>query len=40
MVKAIAEKSGVAMPSFFGYIVYSAVILLPLFALVTIVYLR
>jgi Na+/H+ antiporter NhaD/arsenite permease-like protein len=40
MVKAIAEKSGVAMPSFFAYIVYSAVILLPLFALVTLVSLR
>lgn len=35
MVKAIAEKSGVRMPSFFGYMGYSFVILLPLFALVT-----
>jgi Na+/H+ antiporter NhaD/arsenite permease-like protein len=33
MVRAIAEKSGVKMPSFFGYIVYSCLILLPLFAL-------
>jgi Na+/H+ antiporter NhaD/arsenite permease-like protein len=33
MVRAIAEKSGVKMPSFFGYMVYSCVILLPLFAL-------
>ena len=33
MVKAIAEKSGVKMPSFFGYMVYSCLILLPLFAL-------
>ena len=40
MVKSIAEKSGVAMPSFFGYIVYSAAILLPLLVLVTIVCLR
>lgn len=32
MVKAIAEKSGVRMPSFFGYMVYSFVILLPIFA--------
>ena len=40
MVKAIAEKSGVAMPSFFGYIVYSAAILLPLFALVSILSFR
>jgi len=30
MVKAIAEKSGVKMPSFFGYMVYSCVILLPI----------
>jgi hypothetical protein len=33
MVRAIAEKSGVKMPSFFGYMVYSCMILLPLFAL-------
>ena len=33
MVRAIAEKSGVKMPSFFGYMVYSVLILLPLFAL-------
>ena len=35
MVKAIAEKSGVKMPSFFGYMGYSCVILLPLLALTT-----
>jgi Na+/H+ antiporter NhaD/arsenite permease-like protein len=33
MVKTIAEKSGVRMPSFFGYVLYSAVVLLPIFAL-------
>ena len=33
MVKAIAEKSGVNMPSFFGYMVYSFVVLLPILAL-------
>jgi Na+/H+ antiporter NhaD/arsenite permease-like protein len=33
MVRAIAEKSGVKMPSFFGYMLYSCLILLPLFAL-------
>jgi Na+/H+ antiporter NhaD/arsenite permease-like protein len=33
MVRAIAEKSGVKMPSFFGYMIYSCIILLPLFAL-------
>jgi Na+/H+ antiporter NhaD/arsenite permease-like protein len=35
MVKAIAEKSGVAMPSFFGYLLWSSAVLLPLFALMT-----
>ena len=39
MVKAIAEESGVAMPSFFGYIVrWSLPILLPCFVLLTLVY--
>ena len=33
MVKTIAEKSGVRMPSFFGYVVYSVVVLLPILAL-------
>jgi Na+/H+ antiporter NhaD/arsenite permease-like protein len=33
MVRAIAEKSGIKMPSFFGYMGYSVVILLPLFGL-------
>jgi Na+/H+ antiporter NhaD/arsenite permease-like protein len=33
MVKAIAERSGVRMPSFFGYMAYSFAILLPVFAL-------
>ncbi|MGI9178648.1 MAG: sodium:proton antiporter [Pirellulales bacterium] len=33
MVKAIAEQSGVKMPSFFGYIMYSVGVLLPIFAL-------
>jgi len=33
MVKAIAEKSGVPMPSFFGYMLCSCLVLLPLFAL-------
>jgi Na+/H+ antiporter NhaD/arsenite permease-like protein len=35
VVKAIAEEGGVAMPSFFGYLGYSAAILLPIFALVS-----
>jgi Na+/H+ antiporter NhaD/arsenite permease-like protein len=32
MVKAIAEQSGVKMPSFFGYVLYSVGVLLPVFA--------
>lgn len=35
MVKAIAEDRGVKMPSFFGYMVWSVGILVPLFALMT-----
>jgi len=38
MVKSIAEKSGVRMPSFFGYMAYSVMILLPLFVVVTMVF--
>jgi Na+/H+ antiporter NhaD/arsenite permease-like protein len=40
MVKAIAERSGVAMPSFFGYVAYSGAVLLPLFVLVTLLFYR
>lgn len=39
MVKTIAESSGVKMPSFFGYMVYSVLVLLPIFYLVTRVFL-
>lgn len=38
MVKAIAEQSGVRMPTFFGYMAYSGAILIPLFVLVTLVF--
>ncbi|MEN0110579.1 MAG: sodium:proton antiporter [Planctomycetota bacterium] len=34
MVKAIAEKAGVRMPSFFGYLIYSCGLLLPILAFV------
>ena len=37
MVKAIAEQEGVRMPSFFGYMFYSGLILLPLFVIVGII---
>jgi len=40
MVKAVAEKGGIKMPSFFGYMMWSCAFLLPLFALVTLVYFR
>ena len=40
MVKAIAEQSGIRMPSFFGYMLWSIVILFPLFVIVTFVFLR
>ena len=33
MVKAIAEQAGVKMPSFFGYVLYSLGVLLPVFLL-------
>ena len=39
MVKAIAEQSGIRMPSFFGYMLWSVVILVPLFVIVTFVFL-
>ena len=39
MVKSIAEENGVKMPSFFGYMLYSAVLLIPLFILVSWIFL-
>ena len=38
MVKSIAEEAGVKMPSFFGYMLYSGAILIPLFVLVTLLF--
>jgi len=38
MVKAIVEEQGVRMPSFFGYCAWALVVLVPLFALVTLVF--
>jgi Na+/H+ antiporter NhaD/arsenite permease-like protein len=40
MVKSIAEQSGIRMPSFFGYMAWSVGILVPLFVIVTFVFLR
>jgi len=38
MVKSIAEEAGVRMPSFFGYMLYSGLVLLPLFACITLAF--
>jgi Na+/H+ antiporter NhaD/arsenite permease-like protein len=38
MVRSIAEERGIAMPSFFGYMAWSCIFLVPLFALVTLVF--
>jgi len=38
MVKSIAEQAGVKMPSFLGYMLYSGLVLIPLFGLVTLLF--
>jgi Na+/H+ antiporter NhaD/arsenite permease-like protein len=38
MVKAICEERGIEMPSFFGYMLWSCGILLPLFAFLTVIF--
>jgi Na+/H+ antiporter NhaD/arsenite permease-like protein len=38
MVKTIAEKSGIRMPTFFGYMVYSGLVLIPLFIVTTFIF--
>ena len=38
MVKLIAEQRRVTMPSFFGYMLYSGGVLIPLFVLVSVVF--
>jgi Na+/H+ antiporter NhaD/arsenite permease-like protein len=40
MVKAIAEERGVKMPGFFGYMLWSGAILLPIFVAMTFVFFR
>jgi Na+/H+ antiporter NhaD/arsenite permease-like protein len=40
MVKAIASEAGYRTPSFFGYMAYSGLILLPIFAVVSYVFFR
>jgi Na+/H+ antiporter NhaD/arsenite permease-like protein len=40
MVKAIAEDRGVQMPSFFGYMLWSGAVLIPLFVAITFIWFR
>jgi Na+/H+ antiporter NhaD/arsenite permease-like protein len=40
MVKSIAERAGVKMPSFFHYMIYSGLVLIPLFVAITFIFLR
>jgi Na+/H+ antiporter NhaD/arsenite permease-like protein len=40
MVKSIAEDRGVKMPSFFGYMLWSVGILVPLFLVMTFVWFK
>jgi Na+/H+ antiporter NhaD/arsenite permease-like protein len=40
MVKAVCEEKGIKMPSFFGYMGWACVFLLPLFVLATFVFFR
>jgi Na+/H+ antiporter NhaD/arsenite permease-like protein len=40
MVRAIAEERGVRMPSFGGYMLYSAAVLIPCFVMATLVFFR
>ncbi len=38
MVKFIAEEQGIKMPSFFGYMIYSGLVLIPTFLLLTFIF--
>ncbi len=40
MVRAIAEDQGIKMPSFFGYMIWAGVALLPVFALLSFIFFR
>jgi Na+/H+ antiporter NhaD/arsenite permease-like protein len=40
MVRSIAEHAGIKMPSFFGYMLYSVSILVPLFIVITLIFFR
>ena len=38
MVKSIAEENGVKMPSFFGYMIWSILILVPCFIIINLIF--
>ena len=40
MVKAIAEDRGIQMPSFFGYLLWSGAVLIPLFIIMTFIWFK
>lgn len=40
MIKAIAEERGIRMPDFFGYMLWSGALLLPLFGVLTLLFFR
>jgi Na+/H+ antiporter NhaD/arsenite permease-like protein len=40
MVKSIAEEQGYKVPHFFGYMAYSALILIPIFIIITLIFFR
>jgi Na+/H+ antiporter NhaD/arsenite permease-like protein len=40
MVKSIAERSGIKMPSFGHYMLYSGAVLIPIFLVVTFIFFR
>ena len=38
MVKSIVEENNIKMPSFFGYVLYSTIFLIPVFILISIIF--
>ena len=40
MVRSIAEENNINMPSFFGYMLWSIIILLPVFILVALIFIN
>ena len=40
MVKSIAEEQGIKIPHFFGYMIYSGLVLIPVFIIITLIFFR